>query len=790
MKKTQIKISGMHCANCAQTIEKNLNKAAGIESANVNFAVEKASVEYDKKKIREEEIRQVIKDSGYEPVEDLNEIKLQITGMHCASCSTLIEKELNKMDEIKKANINLNTGKAVIFLREEISTGDIIEKITGLGYGAEVLDRDSHKTGQQKEIKKLRNKFYLSLVFAVPSFIVGMVFMWLGIDFPYKDYVLWFLATPVQFYVGYQFYKGMFTAMKNRTANMDTLIAVGTSAAYFFSVYAVLFKPGLGQYFESSAMLITLVIFGKYLEARAKSRTSDAIKELMKLSPKKATVIRNDKEIVVDVDDVKKDDVIIVKPGEKIPVDGKIIKGSSSIDESMVTGESIPVEKKKGDKVIGGTVNKHGSFRFKATKVGEDTTLSRIIKLIEQAQGKKAPIQRFADTVSAYFVPAILLISLITFISWYAISGDITFAVITSVSVLVIACPCALGLATPTAIMVGTGLGAKNGVLIKGGDSLESAHKVRYVIFDKTGTITRGEPVVTDIYPDDQKILKIASSLEKNSEHSLADAVVKKAKEENVNIDEPGSFKAVPGHGISGKIKKKQYYFGNKKLMDKNNIDIGEYEDRIEELENHGKTVMILSDSKKVLGLIAVADVIRDSSKRAVSRLRKIKIVPYLITGDNKRTAEAIADQAGIRNVFAEVLPEDKAEYVEKLQKKGKVMMVGDGINDAPALAQADIGIAMGSGTDVAMETGDVVLMKDDPLDVVKAIRLSRATMSKIRQNMFWALFYNVLGIPLAAGVFYPFTGWLLSPVFAGAAMAFSSVSVVTNSLLLRRKKI
>jgi len=731
---------------------------------------------------------------------NMKKVELQISGMHCASCAAIINKALSKAKGIKESNVNFSTSKATLSFDEtQISEEELINIVKDKGYKASLStgedDFKKHELMQKKEIKNLRNKFILSLFFAIPAFIIGMVFMWLDITIPYQDYILWALATPIQFYVGWQFYKGTWAALKNRTANMDTLIALGTSAAYFFSVYVVLFNPELGQYFETSAILITLVIMGKLLEAVAKGKTSEAIKKLMGLSPKTATVIRKGKEIKIKIDDVVEGDIILVKPGEKIPVDGNIIEGSSSVDESMITGESMPVEKKKGDPVTGATINKHGSFKFKTTKVGENTTLSRIIKLIEEAQGKKAPIQRFADVVSAYFVPIVIIIALITFLTWYFGFGkEIQFALITSVAVLVIACPCALGLATPTAIMVGTGKGAKKGILIKGGDALETAHKISSIIFDKTGTITKGVPEVTDIIPvnldSEKRLLQLAASIEKNSEHSLAEAIVKKAKQNKLPLKNAKGFKAIPGHGIKAKLNSTQYYFGNAKLMSDNKINIRKLKSKIEELEEQGKTVMILSDKKKVLGIIAVADTIKETSKTAVKKLQEMKIFVYMITGDNKRTAKAIAKQAGINHVFAEVLPEDKANYVKKLQKKGKVAMVGDGINDAPALAQADIGIAMGSGTDVAMETGNIVLMKNDLLDVPKAIRLSKLTMSKIKQNMFWALFYNTLGIPIAAGILYPFTGWLLSPIIAGAAMAMSSVSVVSNSLLLKTKKL
>jgi len=732
---------------------------------------------------------------------------LDIKGMHCASCATLINRSLSKTEGVTEANVNYAAARArVMFDDTKLRESDLIRIIQSRGYDATVneghINIADRELAQKKDIEKIRTTLIFSASFAVPAFIIGMILMPLGIEIPYAQFILFILATPVQFIVASDIYRSAWVALKNKSANMDSLIAIGTSAAYIFSVYSIFFAPGLGQYFETSAILITFVMLGRYLEAIAKGKMGEAIKKLMSLSPKIATVIRKinrkNKEIQILVDEVVVNDILIVKPGEQIPVDGMIIEGSSSVDESMITGESIPVEKKKGDVVVGATINKHGAFKFKATKVGEDTTLANIIRLIEDAQGKKAPIQRFADNISNYFVPIVIIIAIITFCIWFFIVKEpISFALITAVAVLVIACPCALGLATPTSIIVGTGKGAKNGILIKGADSLEIAHKIRYAIFDKTGTITNGTPEVTDIISsdkilDDKKLLQIAASLEKLSEHPLADAIVEKSEEQKLKLSDVKGFKAMPGHGISALLQRKKYYFGNFKLMRQYGISIAKNIDKIKEMEEQGKTVMLLSDQKKLLGMIAVADTIKDSSRDAVKQLQDMDVDVYMITGDNERTAKAIARQAGIKehNVFAEVLPEDKAGYVNSLQTKGLVMMVGDGINDAPALAAADIGIAMGSGTDVAMETGNIVLMRNDLMDVPKAIRLSKQTMAKIRQNMFWALFYNVLGIPIAAGVLYPITGWLLSPIIAGGAMALSSVSVVTNSLLLKNKKL
>ncbi len=747
----------------------------------------------------------------------MKKITLNIGGMHCASCATLINKKLEKVNGVKYSNVNLTTEKATIEYDENVINQDkIIGAIKSSGYTADIpgmgnmkhsmhehgghnddyTQADYEKIKREKNLKKQKNLFLFSLVFSVPAFIIGMLLMWIGIDVPYKNYILFTLATPVQFIVGWGIYKSAFGALRNKSANMDSLIALGTSAAYFFSVYVTFFQPMGDQYFEAAAVLITFVMLGRYLEAVAKGKTSEAISKLMNLSPKIATVIRNGKEMKIKIDEVVVGDIVIVKPGEKVPVDGIIIEGESSIDESMITGESMPVEKHKNDLVIGATINKQGSFKFKATKIGANSTLAQIVKLIEDAQGKKAPIQRFADTISAYFVPAVIIIALIAFTTWFFIVGkSFEFSLIIAVSVLVIACPCALGLATPTAIMVGTGKGAEKGILIKGGDALETAHKLYAVVFDKTGTLTQGKPDVTDIITangiDEDNLLKLAASLEQYSEHPLAQAIVNKAKDSKIKLETIKNFKAISGHGVEGNYKAKKLIVGKPEYIRKIK-NLGILESQITELESQGKTVVITMYNKKIYGAIAIADTIREDSRIAVKELQNQKIFVYMITGDNKRTANAIAKQLGISHVISEVLPQDKAAKVKELQKNGlrKVAMVGDGINDAPALAQADIGIAIGSGTDVAMETGNIVLMNNKTTDVVKAIKLSKITIRKIKQNMFWALFYNSLGIPVAAGLLYPFTGWLLSPIIAGAAMAASSVSVVLNTLLMKRKKL
>lgn len=712
---------------------------------------------------------------------------LMVKGMHCASCSTLISRALLRVDGVTDANVNLTTNKATITYDEsKANLPDFISAIEKKGYGVQEEESEASSSAGAAEYYQLKVMLLVSTIFTLPVFILGMFFM--KHPLPYQDWIMFALATPVQFIVAYPMYKSTIKALLAGSANMDTLITMGTSAAYFYSVYVVFSGQG-HVYFETSAVLITVVVLGRVLEMRAKGKTSDAIKHLMGLSPKTAIVIRKGKEVQIPISDVLIGDNIIVKPGGKIPVDGIIMSGHSSVDESMITGESIPSEKQKGDRVVGGTINKEGTFTFKAQHVGSDTVLAGIIRLIEDAQGKKAPVQRFADMISSYFVPVVLLISVLTFLSWFFIAKEsFAFSLMISVAVLVIACPCALGLATPTAIMVGTGKGAKQGILIKGGEALEIAHNVRSIVFDKTGTLTHGKPQVTDIVGiglPQKEVLHIAASLEKGSEHPLAGAILAKAPKQ---LKKTSAFRAIPGQGISARIGKTLYAFGNQALMKRHGVALQRHKKQYERLEESGKTVMFLSQGKKLLGMIGVADTIKESTPQALAQLKEMGLDVYMITGDNERTAKAIAHTLGI-NYFAQVLPDAKANYVKKLQEKGPVAMVGDGINDAPALAQADIGIAMGSGTDVAMESGSIVLMKNDLMDVVHALTLSRKTMSKIRQNMFWALFYNVLGIPIAAGVLYPFTGWLLSPMIAGAAMAFSSVSVISNSLLLRHAK-
>nr|WP_279230371.1 copper-translocating P-type ATPase [Thermohalobacter berrensis] len=665
----------------------------------------------------------------------------------------------------------------------------MIQAVEKSGYNAfmeeEDEKEDNREEERQKEIKTLKILFIISAILSLPL-LSAMFFHMAGTETILSNgYVQLALATPVQFVIGYRFYKGAYHSLKGGGANMDVLVAMGTSAAYFYSLYNVL--EGIREYyFEASAIIITLILLGKMMEAIAKGRTSEAIKKLMSLQAKTARVIRNGNEVDIPVEEVKVGDIVVVRPGEKIPVDGVIIEGSSSIDESMLTGESIPVDKNKGDEVIGATINKHGTFKFEATKVGKDTALSQIIKLVEDAQTSKAPVQRLADKVSNIFVPSVVTIAVLTFIAWYFVARDFSSALIAAVSVLVIACPCALGLATPTAIMVGTGKGAENGILIKGGEYLERAQDINAIILDKTGTITKGEPEVTDIIPfedDDKTLLKYTASAEKGSEHPLGEAIVRKAEEEGIELVNPENFEAIPGHGIYAKVEGKDVYIGNRKLMKDKNINIDDIENDIVSLENKGRTAMLVSIEGSISGIIAVADTVKEHSKDAIKNLKDMGIEVYMLTGDNKRTANAIAKEVDIDNVIAEVLPEDKAEVVEKIKGQGKkVGMVGDGINDAPALAQSDVGFAIGTGTDVAMEAADITLMRGDLRGVVLAIKLSKRTLRTIKQNLFWAFAYNTAGIPLAALGF-------LNPMIAGGAMAFSSVSVVSNSLRLKRFK-
>lgn len=808
-KRIDLPVVGMSCASCASTIQRGLGDLKGVEKASVNFANAKATVLYEPRLIHPEELIRSIRQSGYDV--EIATIEIPVRGMECASCVRNVEKALLGTRGVAKASANLATEKVrVEYIPSEINIKEIKKLIEGAGYQVLEIPReeeiqDIEKLVREKEYKTLKRKFLIGLVLAVIIFLGSSThwFPWIP-DFLSSFYVLWALTTPVQFWIGRQFYKGAWGAFKHRNADMNTLIAVGTSAAYFYSVAATVFPSlfaGAGiepkVYFDTSAVIIVLILFGRLLEARAKGQTSEAIRKLIGLQPKTARVIRDGREQDIPVEEVTVGDLVVVRPGEKIPVDGKIREGKSSVDESMITGESIPVSKKTGDEVIGATINKTGSFRFEATKVGKDTALAQIIKLVQDAQGSKAPIQRLADIIAGYFVPIVISIAIFSFIVWFNFGPQpaLTFALLNFVAVMIIACPCALGLATPTAVMVGTGKGAEYGILIKGGESLEIAHKIDTVVFDKTGTLTKGEPEVTDILSMDSftedTILIYAGSAEKSSEHPLGEAILRKAKERNISLKDPVDFKAIEGHGIEARVDNRNILLGNKTLMRERGIGIGDLEDQAARIASEGKTPVYVSVDERLSGLMAVADTLKENSPRAVQKMKNMGLRVIMLTGDNKKTAEAIARKVGIDNVLSEVLPEDKVHEIKRLQSGGRrVAMVGDGINDAPALAQADIGIAIGSGTDVAVEASDITLIRDDLEGVASAIELSQKTIKTIKQNLFWAFFYNTVGIPVAAGILYPFFGILLNPIFASAAMAFSSVSVVSNSLRLRRIKL
>ncbi len=806
-KRIVLDIGGMHCATCAQTIEKRLPKLEGVIYATINLAAEKAIIDYDPNLVDQNVIEDAISEVGYKVIH--NTITLKLGRMHCAMCAQTIEKALNEKEGVYKAVVNLALETVnVEFNPAQVSLEGIKKTIRDVGY--EVIEFESGtENGEQKErdrtIRSMKIKLAFSaLIAAVTEFLSNWKMFSLNFP-PLNDYVpliIFLFATPVQFIVGSSFYVGAYKALRNRNPNMDVLVAMSTSAAYFYSVYVTFFGTG-NLYYSTAVMLMTFLILGKLLEAIAKGRTSTAIRKLMGLRAKTARVIRDSNEIEIAIDDVQVGDIVAVRPGEKIPVDGVVTDGYSAVDEKMITGESIPVEKKIGDNVVGATINKTGTLKFKATKVGANTVLAQIIQMVENALGSKAPIQRMVDIVSSYFVPAVIIIATIAFLVWYILGLGFPFALTVFIAVLIIACPCAMGLATPTAIMVGVGKGAENGILIKSGEALEAAHKLEAIVFDKTGTLTKGDPEVTDIIPlsssvfkkmgkkiSEEELLKLAAIAEKNSEHPLGEAIVRRARESHLELVDPGFFSAIPGQGVEVKHDGKNVLLGNRKLMEKNNVDIGLLEEKMKALEEDGKTVMLMAVDGKAAGLIAVADTLIEHSVEAVKTLQKMGLEVIMLTGDNERTAQSIASQVGVDRVLAEVLPRDKANEIKRLQNGGKIVaMVGDGINDAPALAQANIGIAVGRGTDVAMETGDIVLVKNDLRDVVISIQLSRATMSKIKQGLFWAFAYNTVLIPVAAGILYPFMGILLQPVFGAAAMAFSSVSVVTNASLLRRFK-
>ncbi|CCW06191.1 heavy metal translocating P-type ATPase [Bacillus cereus] len=800
-KEANLQISGMTCAACANRIEKGLKKVEGVHEANVNFALEKTKIMYDPTKTNPQQFKEKVESLGYGIVSDKAEFT--VSGMTCAACANRVEKRLNKLDGVNKATVNFALESATVdFNPDEVNVNEMKSTITKLGYKLEVKpdDQDASTDHRLQEIERQKKKFIISFILSFPllwamvSHFSFTSFIYLP-DMLMNPWVQLALATPVQFIIGGQFYVGAYKALRNKSANMDVLVALGTSAAYFYSVYLSIQSIGSSKhmtdlYFETSAVLITLIILGKLFEAKAKGRSSEAIKKLMGLQAKTATVVRDGTEIKILIEEVVAGDIVYVKPGEKIPVDGEIVEGKSAIDESMLTGESIPVDKSIGDVVIGSTINKNGFLKVKATKVGRDTALAQIIKVVEEAQGSKAPIQRVADQISGIFVPVVVVIAIITFAVWmiFVTPGDFGGALEKMIAVLVIACPCALGLATPTSIMAGSGRSAEYGILFKGGEHLEATHRLDTVILDKTGTVTNGKPVLTDVIVADgfneNELLRLVGAAERNSEHPLAEAIVEGIKEKKIDIPSSETFEAIPGFGIESVVEGKHLLIGTRRLMKKFNIDIEEVSKSMEALEREGKTAMLIAIDKEYAGIVAVADTVKDTSKAAIARLKKMGLDVVMITGDNTQTAQAIAKQVGIDHVIAEVLPEGKAEEVKKLQTNGKkVAMVGDGINDAPALATANIGMAIGTGTDVAMEAADITLIRGDLNSIADAIFMSKMTIRNIKQNLFWALAYNALGIPIAALGF-------LAPWVAGAAMAFSSVSVVLNALRLQRVKL
>ncbi|MDR3347993.1 MAG: heavy metal translocating P-type ATPase [Acidaminococcales bacterium] len=817
MSKQDIAIGGMTCAACAQRIEKVIRRLPGVEKAAVNFATEKLSVEYEEDSLSIEAVKAAVIKIGYKVLEkQKGRVTIPIGGMTCAACARRIEKAVGRLEGVVSAEVNLATEKASIsYDPQTIRVSDLRTAIEKLGYKALEIDKndaaDEDRKRKQREIRTLWAKFAISAVFSLPLLYIAMAPMITFVRLPFPAWLdpmnyplvyalleLFLVIPPVC--VGYKFYTVGFRALLQRSPNMDSLIAIGTSAAVVYSAFNVWqiasgeFALAESLYFETAGVIITLILLGKSLEAVSKGRTSEAIKKLMGLAPKTAIVIQNGEEKEIPIDEVESGDVIMVRPGSRIPVDGTVTDGYTAIDESMLTGESMPVDKKPGDPVYAASLNTTGAIRFRADKVGADTALAQIIKLVEDAQGSKAPIAQTADIVSGYFVPVVCAIALFAGAAWYINTRNLEFALTIFISVLVIACPCALGLATPTAIMVGTGKGAENGILIKGGEALETAHKINTVVLDKTGTITEGKPTITDVLPvpgiREGYLLTLAASAEKGSEHPLGQAIVNGASERGLAILPTERFASFTGRGIEATIDGRSVLAGNRKLMDERGVGLVELEAAGDGLALEGKTPMYIALDGKAAGIVAVADVVKQSSRAAIQSLRRMGIEVAMITGDNRKTAAAIAREVGIDRVLAEVLPQDKASEVKKLQKEGrKVAMVGDGINDAPALAQADIGIAIGSGTDVAMESADIVLMRSDLTDVSTAIDLSKKTIRNIKQNLFWAFGYNIVGIPVAAGLLHIFGGPLLNPIFAAAAMSLSSVSVLTNALRLKKFK-
>lgn len=817
MENKSFAIEGMTCASCAQTVEKAAKKVRGVTQASVNLATEKLSIEYNEPTFSVENLQKAVDNSGYELIAQEGKTQtFAIEGMTCASCAQTIEKAVGKLSGVDKASVNLATEKMqVSYNPSAISVSDVTGAVSNSGYAAvlETTDTQDNSRAEKREkkekrMKQLSNRFGISIIFTIPVLIISMGPM-VGMPLPnivdpminaFNFSLLQLILTLPIMVVSWEYFQKGFKTLFKGHPNMDSLIALGTASAFVYSLAATI-RTGLGYgnfsdllYYEVTGVILTLHTLGLFLEERSKGQMSSAIEKLVNLAPKTARVIRNGVEQEITVDEVALGDVIRVRPGESMPVDGVVVEGRTSVDESMLTGESIPVEKESGDEVIGASINKNGSIDYSATRVGSDTTLSQIIKLVEDAQGSKAPIARMADIITGYFVPIVIALAVLAGIAWLIAGQSGIFVLSVIITTLVIACPCALGLATPTSIMVGTGKGAEHGVLIKSGEALETTHNLDTIVFDKTGTLTEGKPIVTDILVTPlitkENLLYYAASGETGSEHPLGEAIVQKSKEENMTLAKPDHFEAILGHGIRVEIEGKDMYIGNRKLMLEQKIDLLSMEKESDRLADEGKTPMYLSVDGELAGIIAVADTLKENSMKAVKELRRRGVEVIMITGDNKRTAKAIAKQVGIDSVLSEVLPEDKAEEVKKLQEAGKkVAMVGDGINDAPALAQADVGIAVGSGTDVAIESADIVLMRNDLTAVLTAIDLSHATLRNIKQNLFWAFAYNLVGIPVAMGLLYIFGGPLMSPMFAAVAMSFSSVSVLLNALRLRRFK-
>lgn len=823
--RVDLPITGMTCAACARRIERKLSKAPGVSRAGVNFATGRATVEYDPQATGVRQLMDAVKEVGYGTAGTARVDFIVDDSARPSGSSVQLENHLNRLPGIVNASFNLGTMEVrVDYLPGAIQPGIIRSAIEEFGYrvrevsgaGGDEAAADSERAAREEEYRDLLRKFWIAALLSLPVLAVAMSHGRVSfLNFSGVNWLQLALTTPVVFYCGWQFYRGAWAAFRHRAADMNTLIAVGTGTAYLYSVAATVaprfFSPATQDnmagmdgmqgapmtpvYFEAASVIIALILLGRLLESRAKGRTSEAIRKLIGLQAKTARVIRDGKEIDLPVEEVVAGDLILVRPGEKIPVDGAVEDGASAVDESMLTGESLPVEKTVGDEVFGATINKTGAFRFRATKVGRDTVLQQIVKMVQDAQGSKAPIARMADIISGIFTPVVICIAIATFVIWFVaapVDTRFTMALNTFVSVLIIACPCALGLATPTAVMVGTGRGAENGVLIKGGASLEIAHKLQTVVLDKTGTITRGAPTLTDVVPvdgmEENELLRLVATTERRSEHPLGEAIVRGAEARSIKLSEVTGFKALAGHGVEAIVDGQKLLLGNKKLMTERNVQLNGYEERAALLAEEGKTPVYAAIGQRFAGLLAVADEVKPESKAAIEAMQALGLEVVMMTGDNQRTASAVARQVGIKRVLAEVLPEDKAREIKRLQVEKKVVgMVGDGINDAPALAQADVGIAIGTGTDIAIEASDITLIRGDLRGVVTAIALSRATIRIIKQNLFWAFIYNVVGIPVAAGFLYPFTGWLLSPVIASAAMSLSSVSVVTNSLRLRR---